>query len=56
MQKNYRKNLKIMLKYLCKITFYEKNLINRGEIVKEKIIIIDFGSYHQQTSYQKQRG
>ncbi|ERK48940.1 hypothetical protein HMPREF9015_01534 [Leptotrichia wadei F0279] len=29
--KIYRKNLKIMIKYLYKIMFYKKNLIYRGE-------------------------
>lgn len=36
--KTYRKNSKIMLKCLCKIMFYKKILINRGEKWKKKLL------------------
>ena len=39
-KKIYRKNLKIMLKYLHKIMFYEKkNLIDRGGKWKKKLLL-----------------
>ena len=39
MPKTYRKNSKIMLKYLYKIMFYKKNLIDRGGKWKRKLLL-----------------